>query len=130
MQALWLRQLLLLTHSRLWQTGLWLVTWHLALLPQMPGQGSTHLWPMQVVSWLKSELTTHSARDAGGMPWKAGRQEHTHTVDLPVLTVGATRFWVARRPFLFHWFNDEGMHGERVPFVVLVAGADGVVVPD
>jgi hypothetical protein len=55
---------------------------------------------------------------------------HTHSIDLLVLTVGATRVWVARRPFFFHRLNDEGASGDRVPFVVRVAGADGVVVPD
>lgn len=55
---------------------------------------------------------------------------HTHSVDLPVLTVRATRVRVAWRSFLFHRLNDEGTSGERVPFVVQVAGADGVVVPN
>ena len=52
-----------------WQMGLWLMTWHLALLPQVPGQGSAHFWLMQAVSWLQSELTTHSGLQLGGLPW-------------------------------------------------------------
>ena len=59
--------------------GLWLVTWHLALLPQVPGQGSTHFWLMQAVSWLQSELTTHSGRQLGGLPWYPGIHAQTHT---------------------------------------------------
>ena len=52
-----------------WHTGLWLVTWHLALFPHTPGQGSTHFWLIHAVSCEQSELTTHSGLQAGGVPW-------------------------------------------------------------
>lgn len=59
------------------QIGLWLITWHLALTPQVPGQGSRHLWLEQAWFRLQSVLTTHSGLQAGGDPIYPGTQEHT-----------------------------------------------------
>lgn len=57
--------------------GLWLITLHVALIPQVPGQGSAHFCFMQ--AWLRghSELLTHSGLHPGGLPIKSGKQEHT-----------------------------------------------------
>lgn len=59
------------------QIGLWLTTWHLALTPQVPGQGSMHFCLTQALSWAQSELTMHSGRHVGGEPTKPVRHEHT-----------------------------------------------------
>lgn len=48
--------------------GLWLMTWHLAPIPQVPGQGSRHFWFEQASFNLQSELTVHSGRQDGGEP--------------------------------------------------------------
>ena len=47
------------------QIGLWAITEHWALMPHVPGQGSTHLYPMQA-SWAgQSDCLVHS----GLHPW-------------------------------------------------------------
>jgi hypothetical protein len=48
--------------------GLWLTTWHRALRPHVPGQGSLHFWFIQALSSGHSELTTHSGLQLGGVP--------------------------------------------------------------
>lgn len=48
--------------------GLWLITWHFALIPHVPGQGSIHFWLLHALSCVQSELITHSGRHAGGLP--------------------------------------------------------------
>jgi hypothetical protein len=40
--------------------GIWFITEHSAFCPQVPGQGSTHLFLMQALSLGQSELSTHS----------------------------------------------------------------------
>lgn len=44
------------------QVGMWLKTLHLALMPQVPGQGSTHLFSEQAIFRGQSEFSTHSGR--------------------------------------------------------------------
>lgn len=44
------------------QEGKWLTTWQLAFWPQVPGQGSWHLFLMQALFEGQSELRTHSGR--------------------------------------------------------------------
>lgn len=48
--------------------GLWLTTWHLALIPHVPGQGSRHFWLLQALLKIQSELTMHSGWQVGGEP--------------------------------------------------------------
>lgn len=57
--------------------GLWLITWHSVLSPQVPGHGSTHFWFTH--AWFRghSELITHSGLQLGGIPIKPGTQLHT-----------------------------------------------------
>lgn len=50
------------------QIGLWFITWHLAPIPQVPGQGSLHFWFMHASAWAQSVLTTHSGLHVGGLP--------------------------------------------------------------
>lgn len=57
--------------------GLWLLTWHRAPTPQVPGHGSLHFWFEQASLRLQSELTTHSGLQDGGLPMKPGTHEHT-----------------------------------------------------
>lgn len=57
------------------QIGLWLITWHLALTPHVPGQGSTHFWLLQASFWGHSLLVTHSGLHVGGDPIYPGTQE-------------------------------------------------------
>ena len=44
------------------QVGMWLIILHSALMPQVPGQGSTHLLFEQAWSRSQSELRIHSGR--------------------------------------------------------------------
>lgn len=49
--------------------GAWLTTWQIALLPQLPGHGSTHLLFRQALFEEQSVLTTHSGRQPSyGLP--------------------------------------------------------------
>ena len=57
--------------------GLWLTTWHKALAPQTPGQGSWHFWLMQALSWVQSEFLRHSGWQFGGLPKYPGWHSHT-----------------------------------------------------
>jgi hypothetical protein len=58
------------------QFGVWLTTWHSALVPQDPGQGSLH-FKLIHARWLAhSLLLAHSGRQLGGEPVYSGRQEH------------------------------------------------------
>lgn len=59
------------------QIGLWLTTWQVAPIPQVPGQGSIHFWLRQARFKGHSELWTHSGLQVGGLPMKPGMQEHT-----------------------------------------------------
>lgn len=59
------------------QIGLWFLTWHLALIPQVPGHGSTHFWLLQASFWGHSLLVTHSGLQEGGAPIYPGTQEQT-----------------------------------------------------
>lgn len=61
------------------QTGVWLMTWQLALEPHEPGQGSRQRWRTQAC-WLgQSALSTHSGLQLGGAPMWSGRQEQAGT---------------------------------------------------
>lgn len=55
--------------------GLWFLTWQFALIPHVPGQGSTHFWLLQASFWGHSELVTHSGLQVGGAPMYPGTQE-------------------------------------------------------
>lgn len=46
------------------QIGMWFLTWHSALIPQVPGQGSIHLFLLQALLNGQSEWTTHSGLHA------------------------------------------------------------------
>ena len=69
------------------QVGTWFRTLHCALIPQVPGQGSTHLFRWQALLDGQSELTTHSGRQAtygspkySGIHWQAAaRLRSLHT---------------------------------------------------
>jgi hypothetical protein len=79
------------------QIGLWLTTWHLALMPQVPGHGSIHFWLTQAWFNEHSELVTHSGLQVGGLPMKPGTQEQTAW---PLISL--------------HWLlgpQGEGLHG-------------------
>lgn len=57
------------------QMGMWLTTSHRAPCPQVPGQGSAHLFLMQAFVLSQSVLNTHSGRQpVYGSPWYSGRQ--------------------------------------------------------
>jgi len=58
------------------QFGVWLTTWHCALVPHDPGHGSWHLRLMHAKWLAHSLLLTHCGRQLGGEPMKSGRQEH------------------------------------------------------
>lgn len=57
--------------------GWWWITSQRALSPQVPGQGSVHLYLWQARFVEHSALTTHSGLQFGGDPWYSGRHEHT-----------------------------------------------------
>uniref|UniRef100_A0A1A9VW36 Uncharacterized protein n=1 Tax=Glossina austeni TaxID=7395 RepID=A0A1A9VW36_GLOAU len=57
--------------------GLWLITSHLASIPQVPAHGLAHLNLWQALVWEHSALTVHSGLQLGGVPIKASKQEHT-----------------------------------------------------
>ena len=58
------------------QVGMWLMTLHWVLRPQVPGQGSTHLLSAQLSPRPQSEFSTHSGRQASaGLPNSPGGQE-------------------------------------------------------
>lgn len=59
------------------QTGLWLITLHVALIPHAPMHGSMHFCFMQAWFCKHSAFTTHSGLQAGGMPRYEGRHEQT-----------------------------------------------------
>ena len=46
------------------QEGMWFITLHWALIPHVPGQGSTHLFLWHALLEGQSELTTHSGLQA------------------------------------------------------------------
>lgn len=50
------------------QLGMCTTTWHSALAPQDPGQGSWHFWLMQARWLAHSLLIIHSGRQPGGAP--------------------------------------------------------------
>lgn len=50
------------------QIGLWVTTWHSALIPHVPGQGSMHFWLTQAWFSGHSELDMHSGLQVGGEP--------------------------------------------------------------
>lgn len=55
----------------------WRATWHRALTPHCPTQGSLHFWPIQA-RWLGQSLfAKHSGRQLGSDPRKVGRHEQT-----------------------------------------------------
>lgn len=57
--------------------GEWLITWQLAFVPQVPGQGSIHLFLMQALLEGHSELWTHSGLQFSyGFPTYSGRHMH------------------------------------------------------
>ena len=102
-----------------WQMGLWLTTWHLALEPHTPGQGSTHFWLMQAVVKLHSELMIHSGLQFGGLPEKLGWQEQTQAPFISLFwllgpqgsgsqgfsgTTGSVNTQEFVSLFVFHWF--------------------------
>lgn len=77
--------------------GLWLLTWHWALSPHVPGHGSMHFWLLQAWSLGQSELTVHSGLQDGGLPMYPGTHEHTAC-------------WFIVRHWLFGPQGD-GLHG-------------------
>ena len=51
------------------QIGMWLETEQIALIPQVPGQGSEHLFLIQALYIKQSLLTKHSGRQPSyGLP--------------------------------------------------------------
>jgi hypothetical protein len=62
--------------------GIWFITEHSAFCPQVPGQGSTHLFLMQALSLGQSELSTHSGlqpdRDLLGI--RADKYKHHYYI--------------------------------------------------
>lgn len=55
------------------QTGIWFTMSHWAFWPQVPGQGSKHLFLKQALSLGHSGLSTHSGRQASyGLPEYSG----------------------------------------------------------
>lgn len=59
------------------QDGEWLTTWHSALLPHVPGQGSTHLLLIHDRVLGQSLFMTHSGlQPTYGSPKYSGKQEH------------------------------------------------------
>lgn len=74
-----------------------MITSHLALIPQIPGQGSIHLRSLHARFVEQSELTVHSGRQAGGVPMKVGKQLH-------IAWSFDTRHWLLRP-------QGEGTHG-------------------
>lgn len=59
------------------QIGLWLITLHWALFPQVPIQGSLHFWLIQANCEEHSELKRHSGLQFGGLPINSDWHEHT-----------------------------------------------------
>lgn len=50
--------------------GIWFETKHTADMPHVPGQGSWHLFRIQALFIVQSELTRHSGlHDSYGFPW-------------------------------------------------------------
>lgn len=61
--------------------GVWFITLHKLFCPQVPGQGSTHLFRMHALSVEQSALNTHSGRHPRyGSPKYSGKQ-----VQMPLL---------------------------------------------
>lgn len=56
------------------QTGVWLTTRQIALVPQEPGHGSRHFWLIQARPSEHSLLAIHCGLHSGGWPMKSGRQ--------------------------------------------------------
>lgn len=80
--------------------GLWLITWHWALTPQAPTQGSIHFWLEQARSRVHSELWVHSGLQEGGLPRYP--LIHAHTA-----------CWLISRQTLFGPQGD-GLQGFRI----------------
>lgn len=58
--------------------GMWFATVHWAFDPQVPGQGSKHLLPIQALSRGHSLFSTHSGlQPLYGSPWNSGKHEQT-----------------------------------------------------
>lgn len=57
------------------QDGLWFTTAHNALVPQDPGQGSTHFSLIHAKLLGQSGFMVHSGRHVGGLPMYCGKQE-------------------------------------------------------
>lgn len=55
--------------------GLWLITWHMAVVPQFPLQGSIQRWLEQALFNAHSALDMHSGLQVGGAPKNPGKQE-------------------------------------------------------
>lgn len=63
------------------QLGIWLITLHSAFWPQVPGQGSMHLFLTHALSRGQSLLRTHSGlQPTYGSPWYSGKH-----VQIPLL---------------------------------------------
>ena len=60
------------------QIGMWFRTWHEALMPHRPGQGSTHFWFLQASSEGQSLLKIHSGLQFGGEPIIPDWQVQSH----------------------------------------------------
>ena len=61
------------------QVGMWLKTLHLALMPHVPRQGSTHLFSEQAIFRGQSEFRTHSGRQPlYGSPKRPDGHVHVH----------------------------------------------------
>lgn len=57
------------------QIAEWLMTWHLALIPQVPRHGSSHFCRMQARFVEQSLFKIHSGLQEGGDPIYCGKQE-------------------------------------------------------
>lgn len=62
------------------QTGVWLITLHLASNPQAPGHGSLHLSLIHALLLGQSEFIVHSGRQFGGDPKLSDEQLHDGTL--------------------------------------------------
>lgn len=60
------------------QEGMWFTVTHCVFSPQVPGQGSKHLFLIHALSWEQSMLITHSGlHPLYGSPWYSGKQLQT-----------------------------------------------------
>lgn len=103
------------------QDGMWLITLHSAFSPQVPGQGSVHLFLIHALFLGHSVLSTHSGlQPLYGSPWYSGKQVQTpslHSAFGPqgdglqgslLGGTGAAKFSFRNKPASFNTFNSRG----------------------